>query len=146
MNNEPWQVHRIARECFGYESLRPGQEAAIQFILDGYDTLAVMPTGSGKSAIYQIAAALMADPTVIISPLLALQRDQVEAIAQQEVGTAVVLNSTINDTQKQEAFAALKQDDLAFLFLAPEQFNNPETLESLQAAKPSRSLCPRPAT
>ncbi|HBB35062.1 MAG TPA: recombinase RecQ [Cyanobacteria bacterium UBA8803] len=137
MNNEPWQVHRIARECFGYESLRPGQEAAIQFILDGYDTLAVMPTGSGKSAIYQIAAALMADPTVIISPLLALQRDQVEAIAQQEVGTAVVLNSTINDTQKQEAFAALKQDDLAFLFLAPEQFNNPETLESLQAAKPS---------
>jgi ATP-dependent DNA helicase RecQ len=77
------QIYQIARESFGYESLRLGQEAAIKSLLDGHDTLAVMPTGSGKSVIYQIAAALIPGSTVVISPLLALQRDRVESIAQQ---------------------------------------------------------------
>lgn len=130
-------LQQIAREQFGYESLRPGQEAAIQAILKGHDTLAVMPTGSGKSAIYQIAAYLIAGPTVIVSPLLALQRDQVESITQQNVGEAAVINSTIKNGDRQEAFENLKRGELEFLFLAPEQFNNPETLEHLQAAQPS---------
>lgn len=71
------------RERFGYESFRAGQEAAIQALLNGHDTLAVMPTGSGKSAIYQIAGLLIPGSTVVISPLIALQRDQVELIVQQ---------------------------------------------------------------
>ncbi|CAA9293830.1 ATP-dependent DNA helicase RecQ [uncultured Coleofasciculus sp.] len=71
------------RERFGYESFRAGQEAAIQSLLDGHDSLAVMPTGSGKSAIYQIAGLLIPGSTVVISPLIALQRDQVELIVQQ---------------------------------------------------------------
>jgi ATP-dependent DNA helicase RecQ len=131
------QVHRVARERLGYESLREGQEAAIKVLLDGHDTLAVMPTGSGKSAIYQIAAVLIPGSTVVISPLLALQRDQVESIAQQDVGEAAVVNSTVPMAKREEAFEALEQDELDFLFLAPEQFNNSETLERLQKAKPS---------
>ena len=131
------QVHRVARERLGYESLRAGQEAAIKVLLDGHDTLAVMPTGSGKSAIYQIAAVLIPGSTVVISPLLALQRDQVESIAQQDVGEAAVVNSTVPMAEREEAFEALEQEELDFLFLAPEQFNNPETLERLQKAKPS---------
>jgi ATP-dependent DNA helicase RecQ len=121
----------------GYESLREGQEAAIKVLLDGHDTLAVMPTGSGKSAIYQIAAVLIPGSTLVISPLLALQRDQVESIAQQDVGEAAVVNSTVPMAKREEAFEALEQDELDFLFLAPEQFNNSETLERLQKAKPS---------
>jgi ATP-dependent DNA helicase RecQ len=131
------QIHQMAREKFGYESLRSGQEAAIKALLEGHDTLAVMPTGSGKSAIYQIAGVLIPGPTVVISPLLALQRDQVESIAQQDIAGAAVVNSTVSTCERQQAFEALEQKKLEFLFLAPEQFNNPETLERLQNAKPS---------
>lgn len=95
-----------------------------------------MPTGSGKSAIYQIAGVLIPGSTVVISPLVALQRDQVELIAQQDVGEAAVVNSTIPAAEREEAFEALEQEELDFLFLALEQFNNSETLERLQNAKP----------
>jgi ATP-dependent DNA helicase RecQ len=131
------QIRQIARERFGYESLRAGQEAAIKALLDGHDTLAVMPTGSGKSAIYQIAGILIPGSTVVISPLIALQRDQVESIARQDVGEAAVVNSTVPTAKRQEVFEALEEEELEFLFLAPEQFNNPETLERLQNSKPS---------
>jgi ATP-dependent DNA helicase RecQ len=131
------QVHLVARERFGYESFRAGQEAAIKALLDGRDTLAVMPTGSGKSAIYQIAAVLIPGSTVVISPLVALQHDQVESITQQEVGKAAMVNSTVPSTERQEAFEALEEEELDFLFIAPEQFNNPETLDRLQNSKPS---------
>lgn len=131
------KVHQVARERFGYESFRAGQEAAIKALLDGRDTLAVMPTGSGKSAIYQIAAVLIPGSTVVISPLVALQHDQVESITQQEVGRAAMVNSTVSSAERQEAFEALEEEELEFLFLAPEQFNNPETLDRLQKSKPS---------
>ena len=104
------QVQLVARERFGYESLREGQEAAIKVLLDGHDTLAVMPTGSGKSAIYQIAAVLISGPTVVISPLLALQRDQVESIAQQYEGEAAVVNSTVPKYERQEAYDSLENE------------------------------------
>jgi ATP-dependent DNA helicase RecQ len=131
------RVRRVAKEQFGYETLRGGQEAAIQALLNGHDTLAVMPTGSGKSAIYQIAAVLIPGATVVISPLIALQQDQVEAIAEQDVGGAIQVNSTMKAGDRTEAFEDLEEGDLEFMFLAPEQFNNPETLERLQAIKPS---------
>jgi ATP-dependent DNA helicase RecQ len=130
-------LNRVAKSRFGYDELRPGQISAIQSVLKGHDALVVMPTGSGKSAIYQIAAFLIPGATVVVSPLIALQRDQVQAIAQQKVGDAAVLNSTLSEAERQEAFEDLLEGDLEFLFLAPEQFNNPETLEQLQAAQPS---------
>jgi ATP-dependent DNA helicase RecQ len=131
------RVRRVAKERFGYETLRGGQETAIQALLNGHDTLAVMPTGSGKSAIYQIAALLIPGATVVISPLIALQQDQVDAIEEQDVGGAIQVNSTMKAGDRTEAFEDLEEGDLEFMFLAPEQFNNPETLEKLQAVKPS---------
>ncbi|MBD2067504.1 ATP-dependent DNA helicase RecQ [Leptolyngbya sp. FACHB-671] len=131
------RVRRVAKEWFGYETLRGGQETAIQALLNGHDTLAVMPTGSGKSAIYQIAALLTPGATVVISPLIALQQDQVDAIEAQDVGGAIQVNSTMKASDRTEAFEDLEKGDLEFMFLAPEQFNNPETLEKLQAVKPS---------
>jgi ATP-dependent DNA helicase RecQ len=129
------KIRQTAQGSFGYDSLRPGQEKAIQSLLEGHDTLAVMPTGSGKSAIYQIAAVLTPGVTVIISPLVALQRDQAQSIAEQDLGEAAVINSALRASERQETFENLAEGDLEFLFLAPEQFNNPETLERLQAAK-----------
>ncbi len=87
------EVRRIARERLGYNELRPGQEEAILSVLEGRDTLAIMPTGSGKSAVYQIAGYLLPGPTVVISPLIALQRDQTESIEGQEIGGAARVNS-----------------------------------------------------
>ena len=74
------EATRIAQESFGFDALGPGQQAAIRSLLAGRDTLAVMPTGSGKSAIYQIPALIIPGPTVIVSPLLALQRDQLDSL------------------------------------------------------------------
>ncbi len=130
-------MRRITHEKLGYESLRPGQEPAISAIVDGHDTLAVMPTGSGKSMIYQAAALLIHGPTIIVSPLIALQRDQVESIEEQHVGSAALLNSTVRAGEGREVIQAFNQGNLQFLFLAPEQFNNEETLAQLKAAHPS---------
>lgn len=130
-------IQQIVKSKLGYDELRPGQEAAIRAVLEHQDTLAVMPTGSGKSAIYQLTAAQLPGSTIVISPLLALQQDQVESIAAEKIGHAAVLNSTLSATQRAEVFDRWRQGDLEFLFLAPEQFNNPETLEHLQAAQPS---------
>ncbi|NEQ32935.1 MAG: ATP-dependent DNA helicase RecQ [Leptolyngbya sp. SIO4C5] len=131
------QIQQVARKTFGYEDLRPGQAEVIQAVLDGDDTLAVMPTGSGKSAIYQIAALLIPGATVVISPLIALQQDQLEAIEEQDIAGAAVVNSTLSVAEREAAFTDLENQDLEFIFLAPEQFNNAETLTQLQAAKPS---------
>jgi ATP-dependent DNA helicase RecQ len=132
------QVRQVALDVFGYERFRPGQEAAIKAVLDGHDTLAVMPTGSGKSAIYQLAGLQVPGATVVISPLIALQRDQVEAIEQQDgAGGAVLLNSTLRAADRRETFENLEAGEVEFLFLAPEQFNRPEVFEMLQQIKPS---------
>ncbi|MGB3199730.1 MAG: RecQ family ATP-dependent DNA helicase [Nodosilinea sp.] len=131
------RIRQAAKSKLGYDSLRPGQEDAIAALLKGHDVLAVMPTGSGKSAIYQLAGALIPGATVVISPLLALQQDQVDSIGEQSVGDALAVNSTVTKAERKEAFELLADDDLEFIFLAPEQFNNPETLEKLQAAQPS---------
>ena len=130
-------IRRLAREKFGYESLRPGQEQVIRLVLDKHDTLSVMPTGSGKSAIYQICGLKIGGPTVVVSPLIALQKDQVEYIREQELAEAAVVNSTQRVGERREAFEKLEEGELEYLFLAPEQFANAETMERLLTNKPA---------
>src|SRR5947209_4884483 len=129
------RIARMARETFGYEELHPGQAAAIAAVLAGHDTLAVMPTGSGKSAIYQIATLLLDGPAVVVSPLIALQRDQVDAINDEDVGSAAMVNSGLRAGERRAVFDAFDGERLRFLFLAPEQFGHEETLERLRAAQ-----------
>ncbi len=130
------EAARLARRKFGFEALRPAQEAAIEAILDGRDTLAVMPTGSGKSAIYQIASLLLTGPTVIVSPLIALQRDQVESIERHHLGDAAEVNSMVAAGEREEAMEEFEEDELEFLFVAPEQFHSEETLDRIKEAQP----------
>jgi ATP-dependent DNA helicase RecQ len=131
------RVQRVARESFGWEALRPGQGEAAAAVVGGRDTLAVMSTGYGKSAIYQIAALLIPGPTVVVSPLIALQREQVEDLEQQGVGGAANVNSTVAEAERREAFEDLEEDALEFLFLSPEQLSNEEVLAEVRAAAPS---------
>jgi ATP-dependent DNA helicase RecQ len=133
----PEAARRIARARLGYEQLRPGQEDAIAAVLAGHDTLAVMPTGSGKSAIYQIAGAIIPGVTVVVSPLIALQQDQVGAIAEMDAGGAALLNSALPAAEREEALDEFARGATEFLFLAPEQFTNEETFARVQASEPS---------
>jgi ATP-dependent DNA helicase RecQ len=128
------RIERVAREAFGYEALRPGQGEAIEAALAGRDVLVVMSTGSGKSAIYQITALLTPGATVVVSPLIALQRDQVAALRERAAGGAAQLNSTISRSARESALAELAEDALEFLFLAPEQLAKPDVLAELAVA------------
>lgn len=130
-------LEQIAQQVFGYDSLRPMQAEVLQQVLQKKDTLAIMPTGSGKSAIYQIAALRLPGMTIVISPLIALQQDQVESILSQETVQAAVLNSTLSKAEREAVFEQIEQGSLEFLFLAPEQFENEETIERLKAVQPS---------
>lgn len=103
----------------------------------GTDTLVVMPTGSGKSAVYQVPALLLDGPTVVVSPLIALQRDQVAALTARGQAGAVAANSSLPAGDREQAFARLRAGDVEFLFLAPEQLAKPEVLEAVAAARPS---------
>jgi ATP-dependent DNA helicase RecQ len=126
----------VARDTFGYEALHPGQDDALAAVLAGRDTLAVMPTGFGKSAIYQIAGVLIPGPTVVVSPLIALQRDQVESLTERGLAAAE-LNSNVSASRRAEALAALAARALEFVFVAPEQLANDDSRSALSAAKPS---------
>jgi ATP-dependent DNA helicase RecQ len=88
------EIRHLAKESLGISKLRPGQLEAIEAVVGGRDTLAVMSTGYGKSAIYQLAGEFIEGPTIVVSPLIALQRDQVEAMEESAVGEAAELNST----------------------------------------------------
>lgn len=131
------RAQQLAREVFGYDRLHPAQKQAIGSVLDGHDTLAIMPTGSGKSAIYQIAALLRGGPAVVVSPLIALQRDQVGALEENLPGQAALINSTLRPAEREEVLAALEAGELDFLFLAPEQLTAAGTLARLRAAEPA---------
>ena len=131
-------LERTAREAFGWERLRPGQLEAMTPVMAGRDTLVVMPTGAGKSAVYQVPALLLDGPTVVVSPLISLQRDQVAGLlARAGAGTAVQVNSSLSDTDSDAAFDALRAGEVEFLFLAPEQLSKPQVLQAVADAKPS---------
>jgi ATP-dependent DNA helicase RecQ len=130
-------IAAVARDRLGLTDLRPGQAEAVAAVLAGRDTLVVMPTGSGKSAVYQISGAMLDGPTVVVSPLIALQRDQVDSIGETAIGVAAAANSTITTTERRRIFERLRAGNIEFLFVAPEQLGNAQTRAELQAARPT---------
>ena len=131
------EAERLARDRFGFDGLRPRQAEAIDSILTGRDTLVVMSTGSGKSAIYQIAALLVPGATVVISPLIALQRDQVDALDEQLPGEAGDVSSAVANGKREQTLAHVADGAVEFVFLAPEQLAHEEVLSRLREAAPS---------
>jgi ATP-dependent DNA helicase RecQ len=131
------QVLEVARTTFGYAQLRPGQLEAILSLIGGQDTLVVLPTGWGKSAVYQIAALLLEGPTVVVSPLISLQRDQVASLLGRVGTTAVSANSSQSRSHQAAAFDAISSGSVEFLFLSPEQLAKREVVDMLRQAKPS---------
>ena len=128
----------LARDKMDLPQLRPGQLEVAAEVVAGRDALAIMATGYGKSAIYQLAGLAIDGPTVVISPLIALQRDQVERLqADADLGGAAAISSVVSERDKEEALEQATNDRLEFLFMAPEQLANPAVLAEVRAAKPS---------
>jgi ATP-dependent DNA helicase RecQ len=131
-------ILQAGRRLFGFRSLRPGQREAIESVLDGTDTLAVVATGGGKSAIYELAGQMLAGPTVVVSPLIALQRDQIAALEARGGVVALAVNSTGTPRQRQEVLDRLVVGDSRpdFVFLAPEQLADADVLGRLAVLRP----------
>ncbi|MBJ6648053.1 RecQ family ATP-dependent DNA helicase [Streptomyces sp. BSE7-9] len=131
------ELRRVARERFGWSDLGAEQAEAMQELLDGRDVLVVMPTGSGKSAIYQVPTVLLGGPAVVVSPLIALQRDQVTGLRDSEAPDAVAVNSAQSQSVTEEGWEAVEDGDAEYLFLSPEQLARKDVLERLRELRPS---------
>jgi ATP-dependent DNA helicase RecQ len=109
----------VLREVFGHGAFRPGQREIVSAVLAGRDCIGVMPTGAGKSLTYQIPARILGGTTLVVSPLIALMKDQVDAMAQ--VGLrAAFLNSTLGADERRERVRALRRGEIEILYAAPE--------------------------
>src|SRR5687768_5202546 len=120
------------RGTFGLDDFRPGQEAVIRSIVEGRDTIAVMPTGAGKSLCYQLPALHLPGMTVVVSPLIALMKDQTDKLSSLGVRARQV-NSALSATELAETLAAIEAGDVEFVFATPERLEDPEFIALLQA-------------
>lgn len=114
------KARAILREVYGYADFRPGQEQAISSILSGKEVLGVMPTGAGKSLCYQIPALVLNGTALVISPLISLMKDQVEALRQSGV-SAAYLNTSLTETQISAVLARILQGKYKIVYVAPER-------------------------
>jgi ATP-dependent DNA helicase RecQ len=123
---------RTLRDVFGLDALRPGQETVMGSVMQGHHTLAVMPTGAGKSLCYQLPALLLPGTTVVVSPLISLMKDQRDKLTALGVG-AVQVNSAVPAAEAERAAIDLDDGRAEFVFTTPEQLTKPEFLDALAA-------------
>src|SRR3954454_8486047 len=117
---------------FGFDAFRPGQEAAVSAAAAGRDVLVVMPTGAGKSLCYQLPALVREDLTIVVSPLVSLMQDQVEALERRAPGIAAVINSQQDAAANADVLARARSGALKLLYVAPERFSSPGFLQAIR--------------
>ncbi len=134
MSSEPSleNARRVLRQSFGYDAFRPGQERAVGAVLSGRDTLVILPTGGGKSICYQVPALMLPGLTVVISPLISLMKDQVDALEARGL-PATFINSTLTANEVADRFARAARGELKLVYLAPERFDVGSAAERLRA-------------
>lgn len=116
---------KILKKYYGYTSFRPGQEEIIDSILDGNDTVGIMPTGGGKSVCYQIPALLLEGITLVVSPLISLMKDQVDALNDLGISSAYI-NSSLSSKEYNKIYRNLKLGIYKIVYVAPERLENEE--------------------
>ena len=122
------QAQQLLQQYFGYPDFREGQKQAIQQILNGEDTMCIMPTGGGKSIVYQIPAMVLPGVTLVVSPLISLMKDQVDTLTQLGI-PATYINSSLTMRESRERLENLHQYKL--LYVAPERLESPDFIEAL---------------
>ena len=131
VTRELTRMRRTLRETFGLSKLRPGQAEVIRSVLEGNNTLAIMPTGAGKSLCYQLPSLHLPGTTVIVSPLISLMKDQVDKL--EEAGLeASQLNSSLTTEEHEENLEKIETDKTDFIFVTPERFTSQEFLQELR--------------
>jgi ATP-dependent DNA helicase RecQ len=124
-------IGKLLRSVFGIERLRDGQQQVIDSVLDGKDTLAIMPTGSGKSLCYQIPAKMLDGTTIVVSPLISLMKDQLEKLGQLGI-RATQVNSGLSADEEREALEGIRDRSHEIVFCTPERLALPAFLEVLR--------------
>jgi ATP-dependent DNA helicase RecQ len=127
-------VRDILRTVFGFSSFRPNQETIVHNILDRKDVFAVMPTGGGKSLCYQLPALLLEGTAVVISPLISLMKDQVDAARENGI-SAVFMNSSLDQREITDIYRRIKGNEIKLLYIAPERFAMPQFVETLKGIR-----------
>lgn len=130
MTPQPPNLLATLRQCFGFDSFRPGQEAAIRHVLAGQHTLLVMPTGAGKSLAYQLPALLLPGLTLVISPLIALMKDQVDALLDAGL-PATYINSTVPPAEQAHRLRAMREGHVKLVYIAPERLRSNRFIRAL---------------
>ncbi|QGZ43011.1 RecQ family ATP-dependent DNA helicase [Pseudoduganella flava] len=125
------RIRSLLHNVFGVDKLRTGQQKVIDSVLEGRDTLAIMPTGSGKSLCYQIPASIFKGKTVVVSPLISLMKDQLEKLEEIGIGAAQ-LNSSLSREEELEALASIRNNLSNIIFCTPERLVTPDFLEVLK--------------
>jgi len=121
----------LLRRTFRLQRLRPGQREVIESVLAGRDTLAIMPSGAGKSLCYQLPTLQMRGTTIVVSPLIALMKDQSDKLEERGVDAAAV-NSALSARERREAMRRIRRREADFIFTTPEQLANPGVLATLK--------------
>src|SRR4051812_5878296 len=130
------QARGLLLHHFGYPDFRPAQLPVLRSVFDGWDTLAVLPTGGGKSICFQLPALVLGGLTIVVSPLISLMQDQVEAVRARGIAAAC-LNSSLGKAEQLEVMQAVSAGTLRLLYVSPER------LESLSVQLETRSIRPR---
>ena len=131
VTRELTRMRRTLRETFGLDKLRPGQAEVIRSVLEGNHTLAIMPTGAGKSLCYQLPSLHLPGTTVVVSPLISLMKDQVDKL--EDAGLeAAQLNSALTPQEHEENLQQINTDENDFIFVTPERFTDQEFLRELR--------------
>ncbi|TSB45111.1 DNA helicase RecQ [Alkalicoccobacillus porphyridii] len=117
------QAVQLLKQTYGYEQFRPGQQKVIHQVLAGHDTLAIMPTGGGKSICYQLPAMMLEGVTIVISPLISLMKDQVDALGQLGVESTYI-NSSLSYQEEQHRLQGITEGKFKLIYVAPERLEN----------------------
>src|SRR6059058_711210 len=123
--------HDVLEKYFGFREFLDAQEEVITAIVGGSDALVVMPTGGGKSLCYQLPALLLEGTTVVVSPLVALMKDQVDALNAKGV-RATFINSSLAEAERNDRLAALCRGEWRLVYVAPERFRSNAFLKALR--------------
>ncbi len=126
------RLERALHERFGFERFMAGQEEVVTRVMEGQDTLAILATGAGKSLCYQLPALLLDGTTVVVSPLIALMKDQLDMLAERGVGNIVALNSTLSEDQEAAAKLRIAKGEIKIVFVTPEKLEDERFVSLLQ--------------
>ena len=130
-NNQLPDIQEALQRYFGFEGLRAGQDEVVEAVMDGRDALAIMPTGGGKSLCYQLPALCREGVTVVVSPLIALMKDQVDALQARNIPAAAI-NSSLGADEYRQVMDDFRRGVLKIVYVAPERFSQPGFMNALK--------------